>query len=78
MKKTTIVQTYLNTHNCNNVILFNWMMYNYDKLQKLFSEPRIYHSDTWFRELEKEALRDPFTAVISGNGKWKVCDNTKE
>ena len=78
MKKTTIVQTYLNTHNCNSIVVFNWMMYNYNKLQKLFSEPRIYHSDTWFRELEKEALRDTFTAVISGNGKWKVCDKTKE
>jgi hypothetical protein len=68
---------YLNEHHRGyDTILFNWMMYNYDKLQKLFSEPRIYHSDTWFRELEKEALSDPFTAVISANGKWKVCDMT--
>lgn len=78
MKNTTIVQTYLNTHNCNSIVVFNWMMYNFNKLKKLFSEPRIYHSDTWFRELEKEALSDPFTVVISGNGKWKVCNKTKE
>ena len=33
---------YLNEHHRGyDTILFNWMMYNYDKLQKLFSEPRI-------------------------------------
>lgn len=78
MKTTTIVQTYLNTHNCNNIVVFNWMVYNYDKLEKLFTNPQNYHSEDLFKELEKVALNDIFTQVISGYGKWKVCDRTEE
>lgn len=71
------IQTYLNTHRCDDNIIFTWCLYNYDKLKPtILDNDRLYFNEKVFTELKKVAFKDKFIELITCHGKFRACDKS--
>lgn len=73
MKETTI-KRYLTTHGCCDNIVYTWIVWNFDELDRigLWNEDRKFKSNDIFNVIEQRAYSDKFVAMITNNGKYRA------
>lgn len=72
MNKEEVIRTYTNTHNSRDNVVYTWIMWNFDKLQKIWNNDKLFCDHNLYEELEKEAYKDQFVVIITNNGKYRA------
>ena len=72
MNKEEIITKYMTMHCRRDNVVYTWIMWNFDKLQKIWENDTIFKNDSLFEELEKEAYNDKFVLMITNNGMFRA------
>lgn len=73
MNKEQKITMYLNTHNSKDNIVYTWILYNFDSLQKIWDNDKVFCDHNLYKELEKTAYKDKFVCCITNYGKFRAC-----
>ena len=76
MKDEGIIQTYMNFHNSRDNVVYTWILWNYNELDKIWNKTEVFNDEKLFKSLVKEAYKDKFVIWITGNGKYRAHTTT--
>lgn len=74
MNKEDKINKYMLKHGRRDNVVFTWILWNYDKLNKIWNNEKIYADHNLYEELEQEAYKDQFVVLITDNGKYRACE----
>ena len=68
------IKLYMNTHDSKDNVVYTWILWNFERLEKIWKNESIFCNDTLFDELVKTAYKDKFVVQITNNGKFRACE----
>ena len=74
MKTEETITLYMNTHSSKDNAVYTWILWHFEKLEKIWKNEAIFCDDNLFEELEKEAYKDQFVVLLTDNGKYRACE----
>lgn len=74
MDKEETIRMYMNTHESKDNVVYTWILWNFDKLDKIWNNDNIYADHNLYEELEKAAYKDQFVVLMTAGGKYRACE----
>lgn len=74
MKTEETITLYMNTHGSKDNVVYTWILWNFEKLDKIWKNEAIFCNDNLFEELTNEAYKDQFVVLLTNNGKYRACE----
>ncbi len=74
MKTEETITMYMNTHESRDNVIYTWLLWNFEKLGKIWNNEKLYCDHSLFKMVEEEAYKDKFILLITNNGKYRACE----
>ena len=74
MKTEETITMYMNTHESRDNVVYTWLLWNFEKLGKIWNSEKLYCDHSLFKMVEEEAYKDKFILLITNNGKYRACE----
>ena len=68
------IKLYMNTHDSKDNVVYTWILWNYEKLEKIWKNESIFCNHELFDELVKTAYKDKFVVQMTNSGKFRACE----
>jgi hypothetical protein len=75
-KIENVVASYMEQHNCNSILLWNYCLLNYERLEKIWVRSDLFYDINLFEELKTKAENDMFNKITCANGKFMRVDKS--
>lgn len=75
-KIENVVASYMEQHNCNSILLWNYCLLNYERLEKIWVRSDLFYDNNLFEELKTKAENDMFNNITCANGKFMRVDKS--